>query len=113
MKLNKVQIAIGAAFIIGFLKLSTRKGDKEENPYSLYGKYSKDKLESMSDEELAEEREKVRLAFISRDTSEIVATTLQNILYVFDAVMREREDDGTEWTPPAHRENGWYVANDD
>jgi len=73
-------------------------------------KYSSNWFESLSDEELETEREKVRLHHCSGDENAL------NILYNFDNETRKRENKGhenEEYISPKHREHGWYLRNDD
>ena len=69
--------------------------------------YSNKWIQGLTDDEWEEEREKVRLRHCSGDEK------AQGILYRFDDEWCRRKDDGTPWTPPAHREHGWYLSNDD
>ena len=72
--------------------------------------YSDRWFSKASDEELKQEREKVRLRHCSGDAE---ATRL---LRVFDNELlhRERKDhDDRDFVYPPHREHGWYLPNDD
>ena len=73
-------------------------------------KYSKEWLESKSDDELKVEREKVRLEHCSGDEK------AWNILNRIDNETRKRANIGhenEEYQYPKHREHGWYLSNDD
>lgn len=72
--------------------------------------YSNGWLSSASDEQLNTQREKVRLAHCSGDEH------AWGILHRFDNELAKRASKGhenEEWKPPAHREDGWYLPNDD
>lgn len=70
--------------------------------------YSKEWFESLSDEQLADEREKLRLK--TQDPN------WEWGLYAFDNEIRRRYDlknPNKEFIPPVHREHGWYLHNDE
>lgn len=69
-------------------------------------KYSSEWISSLSDEQWKEEREEVRQRHCKGDEE------AWDILGRFDDDWRRRKDDGEPWTPPAHREHGWYLPND-
>ena len=76
--------------------------------------YSSKWFESVTDEVLSEEREKVRLAFCSSGDNFSEACRLQNLLWRFDDEMRKRAwGDEIPHAPSIHREHGWYLPNDD
>ena len=64
-------------------------------------------LHSASDDELEEEREKVRQRWCSGDES------AEGELERFDKDLRKRNTSNSETGYPAHREHGWYLPNDD
>lgn len=72
--------------------------------------YSIKWIANLSDIDLLAEREKIRLRHCSGDES------AWNILRVIDEEIRKRESANmpqSAWTPPVHREHGWYLFNDD
>lgn len=72
--------------------------------------YSSKWFSNLSDSDLLAEREKVRLRHCSGDES------AWNLLRVIDEEIRKRESaivPPSSWTPPVHREGGWYLFNDD
>ena len=72
--------------------------------------YSSKWFASLSDGDLLAEREKIRLRHCSGDES------AWNLLRLIDEEIRRRETANvtpSTWTPPAHREGGWYLFNDD
>lgn len=76
--------------------------------------YSSKWFESVADETLSTEREKVRLAYCSSGDNFSEASRLQNLLLRFDKEMSKRTwGDETPHAPGIHREHGWYLPNDD
>ena len=77
-------------------------------------KYSDKWFQSLSDADIATEREKVRQEYCSVGDDYSSGTVLQSLLWKFDKVIRERnQGDDTEYKYPKHREHGWYLPNDD
>lgn len=76
--------------------------------------YSSKWFETVTDETLSTEREKVRLEYCSSGNSLSEAGRLQNLLRRFDKEMNKRAW-GNEIPHPSsiHREHGWYLPNDD
>lgn len=71
-------------------------------------------LRNASDEELASEREKVRLDFCNPDLDTNYRVECQRTLGVFDREMSKRAwGDEKPHAPSYHREHGWYLPNDD
>jgi uncharacterized iron-regulated protein len=73
-------------------------------------------LGSLSDDELAEEREALRLRYVaSKDVDE--ATDLYNEMHRYDAESIHRANEAYARENPdattRHREHGWYLPNDD
>lgn len=76
--------------------------------------YSSKWFESVTDETLSTEREKVRLAYCSSGDNFSEASRLQNLLWRFDKEMSKRTwGDETPHALGIHREHGWYLPNDD
>lgn len=76
--------------------------------------YSSKWFESVADETLSTEREKVRLAYCSSGDNFSEASRLQNLLWRFDKEMSKRTwGDETPHAPGIHREHGRYLPNDD
>lgn len=95
-------VIIGA---IGGIKVITSRKAK---PYS--GEW----LESLTDEEWANEREKVRQAFVASGDDFHTACWLENLLARFDAVKRARDwADVTDYEYPKYSSNGPYLLSDD
>ena len=77
-------------------------------------KYSNDWMESLSDEELESEREKVRQDWCSAEKDFSMAVKLESILNQFDKEMSKRaRKDKKEYGYPKHGEHGWYLSEDD
>lgn len=77
-------------------------------------KYSAEWMESLSDEELEAEREKVRQAWCSVGKDFSSAVKLESILRKFDKEMSNRAWKGSkEYGYPKHGEHGWYLSGDD
>lgn len=73
-------------------------------------KYSDKWFNSLSDDELNTEREKVRLDYCSGKEE------AERLLRIFDNEIRRRENVGCEnkeYKYPPKREHGWYLPNDD
>jgi len=74
-------------------------------------------LGSLSDEELEDEREALRLRYVaSGDVDE--ATKLYNEMHRYDGESIRRSNEAYEREhpdppEPRHREHGWYLPNDD
>lgn len=76
--------------------------------------YSSKWFETVTDETLNTEREKVRLAYCSSGNNFSEASRLQNLLWRFDKEMNKRAwGDEIPHAPSFHREHGWYLSNDD
>ena len=76
--------------------------------------YTSKWFESVTDETLSTEREKVRLAYCSSGNNFSEASRLQNLLWRFDKEMSKRAwGDEIPHAPSIHREHGWYLPNDD
>lgn len=76
--------------------------------------YSSKWFETVTDETLNTEREKVRLAYCSSGNNFSEASRLQNLLWRFDKEMNKRAwGDEIPHAPSIHREHGWYLSNDD
>ena len=76
--------------------------------------YSSKWFETVTDEALSTEREKVRLAYCSSGENCSEASRLQNLLWRFDKEMSRRAwGDEIPHAPSIHREHGWYLPNDD
>lgn len=76
--------------------------------------YSSKWFETVTDEALSTEREKVRLAYCSSGDNFSEASMLQNLLWRFDKEMSKRAwGDEIPHAPSIHREHGWYLPNDD
>lgn len=76
--------------------------------------YSSKWFDTVSDEVLDTEREKVRIAYCSSGNDFNEASRLQNLLWRFDREMSKRAwGDETPHAPSIHREHGWYLLNDD
>ena len=71
-------------------------------------------FETVSDEVLDLEREKVRLEYCSSGRDFSKATRLQNLLWRFDKEMSKRAwENETPHPPRINREHGWYLPNVD
>lgn len=71
-------------------------------------------FDTVTDEVLSAEREKVRLAYCSSGDNFSEACRLQNLLWRFDKEMSKRAwGDEIPHAPSIHREHGWYLPNDD
>ena len=76
--------------------------------------YSSKWFDTATNAELDFEREKVRLAYCSSGGDIHTASILQNLLWRFDDEMSKRAwGDEIPRAPAFHRENGWYLPNDD
>lgn len=76
--------------------------------------YTSKWFESVTDEALSTEREKVRLEYCSSGDTFSESSRLQNLLWRFDKEMSKRAwDDEIPHAPSVHREHGWYLPNDD
>lgn len=81
---------------------------KKANMYS--GKW----FETVTDEVLDAEREKVRLEYCSSGENFSEASRLQNLLWRFDKEMSKRAwGDKIPHASSIHREHGWYLPNND
>ena len=76
--------------------------------------YSSKWFETVTDEVLSNEREKVRLAYCCSGENFSEACRLERLLGLFDKEMGKRAWAGkTPCSPTIHREHGWYLPNDD
>lgn len=76
--------------------------------------YSSKWFETVTDEALNTEREKVRLAYCSSGDNFSEASRLQNLLWRFDKEMSKRAwGNEIPHAPSIHREHGWYLPNDE
>ena len=76
--------------------------------------YSSKWFETVTDEVLRNEREKVRLAYCCSGENFSEACRLERLLGLFDKEMGKRAWAGKTPCPPTiHREHGWYLPNDD
>lgn len=76
--------------------------------------YSSKWFETVTDEVLSIEREKVRLAYCSSGDNFSEASRLQKLLWKFDKEMSKRAwGDEIPHVPSIHREHGRYLLNDD
>ena len=76
--------------------------------------YSSKWFETITDEALSTEREKVRLAYCSSGDNFSETSRLQNLLWRFDKEMSKRAwGDEIPHAPSIHREHGRYLPNDD
>lgn len=76
--------------------------------------YSSKWFENATKDELNVEREKVRQAYCSASNSFKEACDLQCLLRRFDNELSKRAWGDEKPSPPSfHRENGWYLLNDD
>ena len=76
--------------------------------------YSSKWFETVTDDVLSTEREKVRLDYCASGDNFSEASRLQNLLWRFDKEMSKRAwADEIPHAPSIHREHGWYLPNDD
>lgn len=76
--------------------------------------YSSKWFETVTDDVLSTEREKVGLEYCSSGDNFSEASRLQNLLWRFDKEMSKRAWGGEiPHAPSIHREHGWYLPNDD
>ncbi len=76
--------------------------------------YSTKWFETVSDDILNAEREKVRQSFCSSGGDIAEADRLQKLLWRFDEELRKRAwGDEIPHAPSISREHGWYLPNDD
>lgn len=76
--------------------------------------YSSKWFESVTDDVLNAEREKVRLAYCSSGDNFRESCRQEVLLRLFDKEMSKRAWAGKKPCPPSnHREHGWYLPNDD
>lgn len=76
--------------------------------------YSSKWFETVTDDVLSTEREKVRLDYCASGDNFSEASRLQNLLWRFDKEMSKRAwDDEVPHAQSIHREHGWYLPNDD
>lgn len=99
-------IFIGIAAVgIGLFK-ALSDGSKE--------KYSDKWFDSLSDDELDIEREKVRQEYCSAGDDFSAAVKLQRLLWKIDDIIRKRKyDESEEYAYPKHSEHGWHLPSDD
>lgn len=79
-------------------------------------KYSKEWMQSLSDDELETEREKVRKFLCSAKKTPSEAVWAESMLRQFDKEMSDRAWNGkdeTEYEYPKHTKHGWYLSDDD
>lgn len=95
--------------VLGGIAYLLKKNADEKEP----DEYSSKWFDSLSDEELDKEREKVRLEYCSSGDDFDRASSLQRLLWHFDDIIRARHDDGSEPGYPVHREHGWHLLEDD
>lgn len=107
MDIKKItKIGIGVA-TIGFGAYKLFSGREPE-------KYSKKWFETVSDEELNNERENVRQQYCSAGDNFSSAINLQNLLRRFDSVLSERAwGDETPRSPSYPREHGHNLYKND
>lgn len=71
-------------------------------------------MKSASDDELDNEREKVRVKYCSSGDDFAEADRMYNLLHRFDKEMSDRAwGDEEPRGPSCHREHGYYLPNDD
>ena len=71
-------------------------------------------FETVTDDVLSTEREKVRLDYCASGDNFSEASRLQNLLWRFDKEMSKRAwGDEVPHASSIHREHGWYLPNDD
>jgi hypothetical protein len=107
MNINiKKALGIGASVLsVVVLAIFGILGDKDDFA---------DFLKNATDEELAAEREKVRLDFCIPNLDENYRISCRNKLSAFDAEMSKRAwGDEEPHAPSRRREHGWYLSNDD
>ena len=76
--------------------------------------YSSKWFETVTDDVLSTEREKVRLDYCASGDNFSEASRLQNLLWRFDKELSKRAwGDEIPHAPSIHREHGWYLPNDD
>jgi len=77
-------------------------------------KYSSIWFSSLSDDELNDEREKVRQEYCSPSNSYQSGVKLQQLLYKFDDEIRRRSQSSSgDCGFPVPTEHGWYLSEDD
>ena len=80
---------------------------------SKQNKYSSKWFESVTDDVLSAEREKVRIDYCGSGDNFNEACRLERLLGLFDKEMSKRAWGGETPRPPSiHREHGWYLPND-
>lgn len=75
-------------------------------------------LRALSDQELEEQREALRLRYLSHKKPDNESQRLYNELHRYDEEMTRRANDAYARENPEpresrHREHGWYLPNDD
>lgn len=75
--------------------------------------YSSAWFDALSDDELDEERERVRLDWVNPELSDGKRARSQQLLWRFDDKIRERRHGDSEPGYPVHSEHGWYLPDDD
>ena len=74
-------------------------------------KYSDTWFNTVSNEVLDADREKIRQLFCAAGKDYSLSVSLQNLLYKFDDVKRTRAGIcGKEYIYPKHREHGWHLT---
>ena len=77
-------------------------------------KYSKEWMQSLSDNELETEREKVRKYWYSAEKTLSEAVWAESVLNQFDREMSNRAWNGKkDYGYPKHTKHGWYLSDDD
>lgn len=76
-------------------------------------KYSQDWYESLSDDELDEEREAARLDYCNPELDDDYRASLYDTLHDFDDEISKRAWGDKEPGYPTHSEHGWYLSEDD
>lgn len=76
-------------------------------------KYTQSWYELRSDEELDDEREKVRRDYCNPELDDDYRAGLYFTLHDFDKEMSRREWGDEEPDYPAHSEHGWYLSEGD
>lgn len=77
-------------------------------------KYSKEWMQSLSDNELETEREIVRKYWCSVEKTLSEAVWAESVLNQFDREMSNRAWKGREdYGYPKHTKHGWYLSDDD
>jgi hypothetical protein len=109
---KKILVGVSAvSAVIGTLAYFSQEKDDS----SIYKKYTNNFFKNASDDELALEREKVRLEYANAGLNNISDEKFNDLfclLNKFDNVIGERAWNGEEPRGPVHSENGWYLSDD-